>query len=237
MICGRYNAPFLNRDNGYLKGLIDLVTKQKVGGMVVFGGEVYETAELNNFLQSRAKVPLLIAADFENGAAMRINGATLFPPLMALGAAGSEALAYEEGKITAVEGRAMGIHVDYAPVVDVNINPDNPIISTRSAGEDSAAVSAMATAFIHGLQENGMLATAKHFPGHGDTAADSHSAMPEVQADSDRLERVELYPFARAIKAGVDIIMTAASPCPGARPDAGSAGDPLAQDHLGPPEE
>jgi beta-N-acetylhexosaminidase len=209
MIAGRYVAKFANRDSDDIKGLIDLVTKQKVGGMVIFGGEVYETAELNNYLQSRARIPLLIAADLEYGAAMRINGTTLFPPFMALGAADSEDLAYAMGKITAIEGRAMGIHVNYAPVVDVNINPDNPIISTRSLGEDPERVSRLATAFVRGLQENGMPATAKHFPGHGDTAADSHSTMPTVGGDRSRLDRVELYPFARAIKAGVEVIMSA----------------------------
>lgn len=209
MIAGRYVAKFANRDSDDIKGLTDLITKQKVGGMVIFGGEVYETAELNNYLQSKAKVPLLIAADFEYGAAMRINGTTLFPPFMALGAADSEDLAYAMGKITASEGRAMGIHIDYAPVVDVNINPDNPVISTRSLGEDPERVSRLAGAFVRGLQENGMPATAKHFPGHGDTAVDSHSAMPTVSGDRSRLDRVELYPFARAIRAGVEVIMTA----------------------------
>jgi beta-N-acetylhexosaminidase len=209
MIGGRYNAPFVSQDSDYLKGLTDLVTKQKVGGMVIFGGEVYETAWLNNYLQSRAKIPLLIAADFENGAAMRINGATLFPPFMALGAAGSEDLAYQQGRITAAEGRAMGIHVNYAPVVDVNIDPDNPVISTRSAGEDPERVSRLAVAFIRGSQENGMPAAAKHFPGHGDTAVDSHSTLPTVVGGRERLDRVELYPFARAIEAGVEVIMTA----------------------------
>jgi beta-N-acetylhexosaminidase len=209
MIGGRYNAPFLNRDSDYLKGLTDLVTNQKVGGMVVFSGEVYETAELNNYLQSLAPVPLLIAADFEWGAAMRINGTTSFPPFMALGASDSEDLAYQMGRVTAVEGRAMGIHVNYAPVVDVNINPDNPIISTRSAGEDPERVSRLADAFIRGCQENGMPATAKHFPGHGDTDSDSHTTMPTVTGDRARLNRVELYHFARAIKAGVEVIMTA----------------------------
>lgn len=209
MIGVRYNAPFLNRDNDYLRGLTDLITKQKVGGLVIFAGEVMETAELNNHLQSLSRVPLLIAADFETGAAMRIDGATLFPPFMALGAAGSEEVAYQEGRITAIEGRAMGIHVNYAPVVDVNINPDNPIISTRSAGEDPDRVSRLAAAFIRGSQGNGMAATAKHFPGHGDTATDSHSTMPTVDGDRARLDRVELYPFGQAIKAGVEVIMTA----------------------------
>jgi beta-N-acetylhexosaminidase len=209
MIGGRYNAPFLNRDSDYLKGLTDLITKQKVGGMVIFAGEVLETAELNNYLQRLAEVPLLIAADFEHGAAMRINGTTPFPQFMAFGAADSEDLVYEMGRVTAIEGRAMGIHVNYAPVVDVNIDPDNPVISTRSAGEDPERVSRLAAAFIRGCQENGMPATAKHFPGHGDTATDSHTAMPTVSGDRARLDRVELYPFTRAIQAGVEVVMTA----------------------------
>ncbi len=128
---------------------------------------------------------------------------------MAFGAADSEDLVYEMGRVTAVEGRAMGIHINYAPVVDVNIDPDNPVISTRSAGEDPERVSRLAAAFIRGCQENGMPATAKHFPGHGDTATDSHTTMPTVSGDRARLDRVELYPFARAIKAGVEVVMTA----------------------------
>jgi len=205
----RYDAPFLSRDSDYLKGLTELVANHKVGGLVIFAGEVYETAELNNYLQSLADVALLIAADFENGAAMRIHGATMFPPFMALGAAGSEELAYEEGRITAVEGRAMGIHVNYAPVVDVNINPENPIISTRSAGENPENVGRLAAAFVRGCQENGMAATLKHFPGHGDTAVDSHNMLATVGGDRARLERVELYPFNAVIKTGVEVIMTA----------------------------
>jgi beta-N-acetylhexosaminidase len=128
---------------------------------------------------------------------------------MALGAAGSEDIAYEMGRITALEGRALGIHMTYAPVVDVNINPDNPIINTRSVGADPALVSRLANAFIRGVQENGMIATAKHFPGHGDTSQDSHSLMPTITADLERLERVELFPFKAAVDAGVMAVMTA----------------------------
>ena len=209
MIAWRYNAHFVNLDSAYVKELVDLVGRRKIGGLIIFAGEVYETAHLTNFLQQQAELPLLIAADFEWGAAMRISGTTLFPPLMALGAAGSEELAHEMGKITAVEGRAMGIHMTYAPVVDVNINPDNPIISARSLGENPESVGRLAAAFIKGCQENGLVATAKHFPGHGDTALDSHDQMPAIEAGLDRLEKVELYPFARAIEAGVEAVMTA----------------------------
>jgi len=209
MLGWRYNGRFFNRDSDTVKELVELIVKEKIGGLIVFAGDVYETAHLTNFLQEKARIPLLIAADFEWGAAMRIDGTTLFPPLMALGATDSEDLAYEMGKITAVEGRAMGIHMTYAPVVDVNINPDNPVISARSLGERPERVGKLASAFIRGCQENGMIATAKHFPGHGDTALDSHNLMPAIKADLSRLEQVELYPFSQAIRAGVEAIMTA----------------------------
>jgi len=209
MIAWRYNGFFFNRDSDSVKELVELVNGEKIGGLIMFAGEVYETAHLTNFLQEKARIPLLIAADFEWGAAMRINGTTLFPPLMALGATDSEDLAYQMGKITAIEGRAMGIHMNYAPVVDVNINPDNPVISSRSLGEQPERVGRLAAAFIRGCQENGMIATAKHFPGHGDTALDSHNLMPAIKADIVRLEEVELYPFAQAIRAGVESVMTA----------------------------
>ena len=209
MIGWEYNGRFSNSDSDTIRNLVDLVTNKKIGCLIAFAGEVYETAHLANYLQEKARLPLLIAADFEWGAAMRIDGTTLFPPFMALGAADSEVLAYEMGKVTAVEGRAMGIHMAYAPVVDVNINPDNPVISARSLGERPESVGRLAAAFIRGLQQNGMIATAKHFPGHGDTAVDSHNLMPAIQADLSRLERVELSPFAEAIRAGVESIMTA----------------------------
>ncbi|MBM3285635.1 MAG: glycoside hydrolase family 3 protein, partial [Candidatus Aminicenantes bacterium] len=167
MIACRYMGRFVSADSEYLGDLVGLIKRQKIGGLIIFGGEVYETAHLTNFLQGNARIPLLIAADFEWGAAMRINGTTPFPPLMAMGAAASEELVYRMGQITAIEARAMGIHMTYAPVVDVNINPDNPIISTRSLGEDPEAVARLAEAFIRGCQENGLAATAKHFPGHG----------------------------------------------------------------------
>ena len=209
MIGGQYNGRFFNRDSKTIQDLVDLVVNKKIGCLIAFAGEVYETAHLANFLQEKARIPLLVAADFEWGAAMRIDGTTLFPPFMALGAADSEDLAYEMGRITAVEGRAMGIHMAYAPVVDVNINPDNPVISARSLGERPESVGRLAAAFIRGLQKNGMIATAKHFPGHGDTAVDSHNLMPAINADISRLEQVELYPFTEAIKAGVEAVMTA----------------------------
>lgn len=209
LIACRFTADFRNGDSDYLRTIASLVTRSHIGGLILFGGEVYETAELTNALQKLAAVPLLFASDFERGTGNQVTGATLFPPLMALGAAGSEDLAYEMGRITAVEGRALGIHMTYAPVVDVNVNPDNPIINTRSAGDDPALVSRIAAAFIRGCQASGMIATAKHFPGHGDTAQDSHSLLPTIAADAARLRSVELVPFKAAVEAGVRAVMTA----------------------------
>lgn len=209
MIACRYAGDFLPADGDQLAFLRRLVTQHKVGGFVLFTGEPYETAILNNALQALADVPLLIAADLERGAAVHITGSTLFPTLMGLGAADSEALAYEMGKVTALEGRAVGIHQTYAPVVDVNINPDNPIINTRAIGEDPAQVGRIAAAFIQGCQANGMIATAKHFPGHGDTDLDSHILLPVIKADRERLDKVELLPYRSAIAAGVGAVMIA----------------------------
>ncbi len=209
MVAWRYTGRFFNQDSDYIDSLRSLIVDRKIGGLIIFGGEAYETAHLTNALQKLAKVPLLIASDFERGAGNQIDGATLFPSLMGIGATWSEEKAYLMGKITALEGRALGIHMTYAPVADVNINPDNPIINTRSLGEDPEQVSRLAVAFIRGCQENGMIATAKHFPGHGDTDQDSHSVLPTIKGDRDRLDEVELYPFKQAIKAGVQAIMTA----------------------------
>lgn len=209
MVAWRYTGRFFNQDSDYIDSLRSLIVDRKIGGLIIFGGEVYETAHLTNALQQMAKVPLLIASDFERGAGNQIAGATLFTSLMGIGATWSEEQAYLMGKITAREGRALGIHMTYAPVADVNINPDNPIINTRSLGEDPEQVSRLAVAFVRGCQENGMIATAKHFPGHGDTDQDSHSVLPIIKGDRDRLNEVELYPFKQAINAGVQAIMTA----------------------------
>ncbi len=209
MIACRYSGNFVNRDSDYLESLESLIVKQKIGGLILYRGEVYETAYLTNTVQKLAKIPLLIASDFERGAGNQISGATLFPPLMALGATWSEEQSYLMGRITALEARALGIHMTYAPVVDVNINPENPIINVRSLGEDPEQVSRLAIGFIKGCQDNGLIATAKHFPGHGDTDQDSHSVLPTVGGDRSRLERVELYPFRQAIEAGVQAIMIA----------------------------
>jgi beta-N-acetylhexosaminidase len=203
-IACRFAGTFRNLESPELRALRELIVRSRVGGVILFGGEVYETASLTNLFQSWAKLPLLIASDFERGVGNQVTNATLFPPLMALGAAGSEDLAYEMGGHTSRHG----IHMAYAPVVDVNVNPLNPIINTRSVGEDPALVSRIARAFIRGCQENGMVATAKHYPGHGDTDRDSHSELPTIAGDRERLERIELYPFRQAVEAGVQAIMS-----------------------------
>ncbi len=209
MIACRYSGRFLNRESEYLRELKNLAQEHKVGGFVLFGGDVFEAAHLNNTLQETSKIPLLIASDLERGLGNQIDGAVLFPPAMSLGAANSEELAYNMGKITAHEARAIGIHMTYAPVVDVNINPDNPIINVRSFGEDPNQVSKLAVAFIKGCQEFGLITTAKHFPGHGDTAEDSHLVLPTIEGDRKRLDKVELFPYREAIQSGVQAIMIA----------------------------
>jgi len=186
-----------------------------VGGLIVSIGSPLDVAWKLNLLQQRSPLPLLVAADLEGGTAGRLNGGTAFPTNMGVAATGREADAYEMGRITAIEGRAVGIHLTFSPVADVNNNPANPIINTRSFGEDPKTVARLVAAEVHGIQDHGMLATAKHFPGHGDTGTDSHLSLPVVTADWKRLNAVELVPFRAAIDAGVAVIMSAHLAMPG----------------------
>lgn len=188
--------------------LRDEVARLRVGCVVVFDSEADTLPRMLNDLQSASDVPLLVAADLERGVSMRIRrGVVPLPFAMAVGATGSEDAARFEGRITAKEARALGIHWAFAPVADVNNNPENPIINVRSFGEDPDAVGRLTAAFIAGAREGGLLTTAKHYPGHGDTAVDSHLQLPSIAGDEQRLERVELVPFRRAIDAGVDAVM------------------------------
>ncbi len=191
------------------------VDSLELGGIIVSVGSPLDAAAKLNALQDRAPLPLLIAADLEWGSGMRLVGGTLFPMPMAIGATGSELDAYELGRITALEARAAGIHLTFSPVADINNNPSNPIINTRSFGEDPAAVAPLIRAYIRGATEHGLMTTAKHFPGHGDTETDSHIDLPVVSACWDRLDTLELEPFRAAIGAGVTAVMTAhlALPC------------------------
>jgi beta-N-acetylhexosaminidase len=200
--------------------LVHAVSDVGVGGVLMSVGSPDEIAIKLNALQRIAPLPLLASSDLEFGAGMRarggyfvpngidLGGGTVFPPEMAFGAAGDTTLAYEEGRVTAIEGRALGIHIDFAPVLDVNNNANNPVINTRSYGEDPQRVAAFGRSFIRGLQDHGMVATGKHFPGHGDTDVNSHLGLPVVSVTKARLDTVELVPFAGAIASNVGAIMT-----------------------------
>ena len=215
-ILGDYTAV----DNAAWTRVERMIREQKLGGAIISVGGPIDIAVKTNALQRAAKLPLLIGADLETGAAFRarggyfipnaidLGGATAFPYQMGLGATRDTMLAYEMGRVTALEGRALGIHMAFAPVLDVNNNPKNPVIAARSFGENPQLVARMGTAFIRGIQDNGMLATAKHFPGHGDTEQNSHLELARVDASRARLDSVELLPFREAVKAGVGGVMT-----------------------------
>ena len=200
---------------------LKLVRETRVGGMVLVNwnngrltqkAHPYTIAAFLNRMQKLSRVPLLVAGDFERGASMRVDGTTVFPQAMAFGAAGDPALARFEGQVTAREARAIGVQWLFFPVADVNNNPDNPIINIRSYGEDPQRVSALVSAFIEGTRADPhyrVLTTAKHFPGHGDTAVDTHLNMAVINATREQLQSIELPPFRAAIQTGVDAIMTA----------------------------
>jgi beta-glucosidase-like glycosyl hydrolase len=225
------NGVYTPLDSEAAEKLGRLVREGRVGGFHVFGGgealppvllnPVYGTsggratrgqplaiAVLLNRLQRASTLPLLFTADFEGGVGYIVEGATRLPRAMALGATRDEGLAERAGRLAAGEGRALGVHVDFYPVVDVNNNPQNPIINIRSFGEDPAFVGRMATAYLRGIQAGGMLSTAKHFPGHGDTATDTHLDLAVIEHPRARLDAVELVPFRATIAAGVDAVMS-----------------------------
>ena len=221
-------AQFLNQDSETYTQLREAIDKYHVGsfamtvpvdGPFLIKSEPYEAAMLLNRLQQDSKLPLLFAADFERGVTMRLNGPTIFPHAMAFGAAGKPEYAEAFGRITAEEARAVGIHWNFFPVADVNSNPVNPVINTRSFGEDPEQVGDLVAAYIKGAHEGGMLATAKHFPGHGDTATDSHLGVARVNGDLAHLKAIELPPFQKAIDSGVDSIMVAHVSVPALEPD------------------
>lgn len=204
-----YYSGFWNRENAAYKELQHRIADNKVGGILVFRSDVWPTAVLNNRWQELAKTPLLISSDLEMGLGMRFDDTPWWAPNMAVAATGDPKWARLHGEATAKQARAMGVNWLYAPSVDVNNNPDNPVINVRSYGEDPAQVSAFAKAFIEGAQAAGALACAKHFPGHGDTATDSHIGLPVVDVSRERLEKLELVPFRAAIDARVASIMSA----------------------------
>lgn len=210
-IPGTY-AAFDDRSLEKVRGWVDTL---QVGGIIVSIGSPLDIAATLNFLQRRSKLPLLIASDLEGGTSIRFNGGTPFPTNMGVAAGGIERDAYAMGRVTALEGRAAGIHLTFSPVADINNNAANPIINTRSFGGDPAAVGRLVSATVRGIQDAGMLATAKHFPGHGDTDTDSHISLPVIRSDWRRLDSLELIPFRSAIAAGVRVVMSAHIAMPG----------------------
>src|SRR5438874_2357911 len=223
-----YHGTYTSTDSPEYAQMLHDVRDLHAGGFILITrmtplgiekSQIYPTAVLNNQLQAKSKLPLLIGADFERGSAMRLDEGTSFPTQMAIAAGGEVRDAYTMGKITAMEAHQAGVQWIYAPVSDVNNNPGNPIINTRSFGEDPARVAEFVSAYVRGVEENGGLATAKHFPGHGDTAADSHIDLPVIRADRGRLESLELVPFRAAIAAGVGSIMTGHLNVPALEPD------------------
>ncbi|HZD31563.1 MAG TPA: glycoside hydrolase family 3 protein [Candidatus Angelobacter sp.] len=221
-------AQFLNLNDPEYLAWRDALHKYHLGGFgltvdyedgFLYKNEPLEAAMVTNRLQQEAEFPLLFAADFERGLGMRLNEVTSFPHAMAFGATGDPEFARRSGRITAMEARAIGVQWNWFPDVDVNSNPANPVINTRSYGEDPALVGQMAVAYIEGAHEFGMMTTAKHFPGHGDTDTDSHLAVPLVNQDRQRLDAVELPPFEAAIKAGVDAVLVAHVLVPALDPD------------------
>src|SRR5436309_461062 len=185
------------------------VDSLRVGGLIISVGSPFDIAAKLNTLQQRSRLPLLVSADLEWGPGMRIVGATAFPQIMAVGATGDPRDAETIATAAAIEGRAVGIHVNFAPDADLNNNPLNPIINTRSFGEDPGAVARLVRAYVKGLRDHGMLATLKHFPGHGDTQTDTHIGLPVIAADYRRLDSLELVPFRAGIAAGADVVMSA----------------------------
>lgn len=186
-----------------------LIREYHIGGLIFFQGDVYAQAVLHNRLQNVSDIPLWITQDMEFGAAMRVSGTTRFTPAMGIAATGNPDNAYLKGKITAREAKALGVHQVFAPVLDVNNNPDNPVINVRSFSADPELVSQYAIRFMEGMQNEGVMATGKHFPGHGDTDTDSHLALPTIGHNFDRLSELELVPFRNAIAGGLQSVMSA----------------------------
>ena len=228
MIFAPFQSTYMSSDSDQYEQLVKLVHEAHIGGVIAFGGsepipqvmlnntygavilgQPMELASILNRLQSVSNLPLLTSSDFEWGVQMRIAGATKFPRAMAFGATGDPQLAYEAGKVVGAESRALGVHVNYGPVADVNNNPRNPVINIRSFSEDPAKAGEMVAGWVRGMQDAGMLATLKHFPGHGDTDVDSHLGLPLVAHPRERLDAIELPPFRAGIAAGAAGVMVA----------------------------
>lgn len=212
-------AAYSNKGEKHKQEILDLIQKYKIGGLTFFQGGPVRQAKLTNTFQAVSKIPLMIAIDGEWGLSMRLDSTIKYPWQMTLGAIQDDSLIYEMGLQIAEQFRRLGVHVNFAPVVDVNNNPDNPVIFARSFGEDKRNVAKKGIAYMQGMQDGGLLANAKHFPGHGDTDSDSHITLPVVKHDKNRIDSLELFPFKQLINSGVGSIMTAHLYLPGLTSD------------------
>ncbi|HZR28655.1 MAG TPA: glycoside hydrolase family 3 protein [Terriglobales bacterium] len=243
MFMMRGRAEFLNVTSPDYLQLRDQIRRYHIGGVLLtvrtdgpflLRNQPYEAATFTNHLQGESRLPLIFAADFERGLSTRLNGATVFPHAMAFGATGNPQYVEDFAQIVAQEARAIGVQWNLFPIADVNSNPANPIINTRSFGEDPKQVSEMVTAYIRAARDAGMMTTAKHFPGHGDTESDSHLELARVGGDMQHLQNIELPPFEQAIAAGVDSVMVAHVTVPTLDPDPGrvASTSPLVIENL-----
>lgn len=214
-------AAYSNKDSAHVKGIDKLIKDYKIGGLIFFQGGPYRQAKLTNRYQKESKLPLFIGIDAEWGLSMRLDSTYRFPWNMTLGAVQDNELLYKMGHQMAQQCRRLGIHFNFAPVVDINTNPSNPIIGNRSFGEDKYNVTNKGSALMKGIQEGGIYATGKHFPGHGDTATDSHYGLPQVNFDERRIEDTELYPYRRLFGEGLASIMVAHLNVPALEPTPG----------------
>ena len=212
-------AAYTNRDEEHEQFIRDLIEKHHIGGLIFFQDQAVKQVELTNQYQSLSRVPLLVGIDGEWGLRMRLKNTVAFPYNMALGAIRNDKLIYEMGVLMGQHMKREGVNINFAPVVDVNTNPLNPVIGNRSFGEDKKNVTRKATAFMQGLQSQGVMACAKHFPGHGDTAQDSHKTLPSVNHDTIRLDTIELYPYKRIIDHGIGSVMVAHLSVPSLEPN------------------
>jgi len=215
MIMVRVRGDFYSSKNWYKNRLKKWINEDGIGGVITFGGSIHGTYYNNKMFQSWSKIPLLISADYERGSGQWLSGAILFPTNMAMVATGNPQFAYNAGRITATEATALGVHIILGPVLDVNNNPANPIINFRAYSDNANTVAKYGTQFIKGIQDGGRIACAKHFPGHGNTATDSHTSLPTINGNRTQLDKVELSPFKEAVNSGVGAIMTAHISVPG----------------------
>ena len=200
---------FSKNDGKANSKIVDLIKNEHIGGVIYSTGEPHRQAKLNNLLQAASKVPLLVGMDAEWGLSMRLDSTYAFPWNMTLGAITNDSLVEQTGRQIGEHCKRLGVHFNFAPVVDINTNPKNPIIGNRSFGEDRDNVTAKGLAFMHGMQSAGVLANAKHFPGHGDTEDDSHKTLPTVSFSEKRIDSIELYPYRKLIKEGLSSVMVA----------------------------